>query len=162
MDEPRMSSTTISAQTLVNVSASQARDWFLSLKDHPERYRFATHAGFEFVQGNFGEVGARFKTREKFYFLRQELLFELIEVDETSFRFRLVSPSWLHVWGAFTVQELSPESVSLRLDIGSTTQYGRLWLRFYPLAAAIRRQITLEVTHIKASMEEVAAGMEGL
>jgi hypothetical protein len=151
----------ISAQTLVNVSASQARGWFLSLKDHPERYRFATHAGFEFVHGNFGDVGARFKTREKFYFLKQELLFELIEVDETSFRFRLLSPSWLHVWGAFTVQELSPESVSLRLDIGSTTQYGQLWLRFYPLAAAIRRQITLEVTHIKDSMEKVAARMEG-
>jgi hypothetical protein len=151
---------TISAQTVVNVSVSQARDWFMSLNDHPERYRFATHAGFEFVQGNFGEVGARFKTREKFYFLKQELLFELVEVDETSFRFRLLSPSWLHVWGAFIMQELSPESIVLRLEIGSTTPYGRLGLRCYPLATAIHRQITLEVTHIKASMEEVVAEME--
>jgi hypothetical protein len=155
-----MPPTTISAQTVVNVSVSQARDWFMSLNDHPERYRFATHAGFEFAQGNFGEVGARFKTREKFYFLKQELLFELVEVDETSFRFRLLSPSWLHVWGAFIVQELSPESIALRLEIGSTTQYGQLWLRFYPLATAIRRQITKEVAHIKASMEEVAAESE--
>jgi hypothetical protein len=156
----KMPLTTISAQTVVNVSVSQAQDWFLSLKDHPERYRFATHAGFEFVQGNFGDVRARFKTREKFYFLKQELLFELVEVDEASFRFRLLSPSWLHVWGAFIVQELSLKSIALRLEIGSTTQYGQLWLRFYPLAAAIRRQITQEVTHIKASMEEVVAGME--
>lgn len=153
-----MSPTIISAQTVVNVPITQAREWFLSLKDHPERYRFATHEGFEFVQGNFGDVGARFKTREKFYFLKLELLFELIEVDETSFRFRLVSPGWLRVWGAFVVGRSSPESTALCLEIGSTTQSGQVWLRLYPLAAAIRRQIENEVIHIKASMEKVAAG----
>ena len=150
-----MTSALISAQTRVGVSVAQARDWFLALKDHPERYRFATHEGFQFVQGNFGQVGARFKTREKFFFLRLELLFELTEVTETAFRFRLIRPGWLHVWCAFVVQEMSPDSISLRLDIGSSTETGARLLRFFPVRAAIRRQITSEVTHIKSSMETV-------
>ena len=148
-----MSSAIISAQRLVNVPLDRARAWFLSLRDHPERYRFATHDGIEFVQGNFGEVGSRFRTRESFYYLRLALHFELVEVNETSFRFQLVSPTWLHVWGAFTVRELSPEATSLHLGVGSTSRLGRLWLRFYPLTGAIRQQITQEVVHIKASME---------
>jgi hypothetical protein len=145
----------ISAQTTINVTVAQARDWFLALKDHPERYCFATHEGFQFVEGNFGQVGARFKTREKFYLLKLELLFELTEVNETKFRFQLIRPAWLHVWGAFIVGELTPESISLRLDIGSTTQFGGILLKFYPLTTAIRRQITGEVAHIKASMETI-------
>jgi hypothetical protein len=143
----------ISAQRQINVPMDQARDWFLSLEDHPERYRFATHDGIQFVQGSFGEVGSRFKTRERFYFLKLALLFELFDVGETWFSFRLVSPSWAQVWGAFKIQELSSESISLHLEIGSSTQWGQLWLRFYPVAAAIRRQITREVVHVKTSME---------
>ncbi len=127
----------------------------MSLKDHPERYRFATHEGIEFVQGDFGEVGSCFKTREKFYCLTLELRFELIEVHENSFRFRLSSPSWLRVWGAFRVQELGPETISLHLEIGSGTRSGQFWLSLYPLAVAIRQQITREVVHIKASMEAI-------
>ena len=106
----------IGTESLVNVSASQARGWFLSLKDYPERYRFGTHEGFVFVRGDFGEVGSRFKTREKFPLLKLELLFELIEVDETSFCFRLIRPAGLGIWGAFAVEELSPESVLLRIS----------------------------------------------
>ncbi len=145
----------ISAESAVNVSASQARGWFLSLNDYPERYRFGTHEGFVFVRGDFGEVGSRFKTREKFPLLKLELLFELIEIDKTSFRFRLIRPAGLGIWGAFMVEEPSSESVLLRLEIGSTSRLGRLALGFYPVTAAIRGQITGEVTHIKASMETV-------
>jgi hypothetical protein len=148
-----MSSSVISAEMVVNVPVAQARDWFLSLKDYPERYSFATHEGIEFVRGDFGEVGARFRTRERFYFLKLALLFELIEVNETSFRFRLARPSWLHVWGAFTLRDLGSEKVSLQLEIGSTTQLGQSWLNFFPVAAAIRQQITSEVVHIKEAME---------
>ena len=146
----------ISAEREVNVSVDRARDWFLSLEDHPERYRFATHEGIEFVGGNFGDVGARFRTREKFYCLKLELLFELVEVDETSFRFRLIRPAWMNVWGRFLMRELSPGCVSLRLEIGSDTRRGQSWLKFSPVAAAIRQQITREVEHIKESMESVA------
>lgn len=146
---------------VVHVSSWQARDWFLSLKDHPERYRFATHDGIAFVQGNFGEVGARFKTREKFYCLKLNLLFELIEISGNSFRFRLARPAWLSIWGAFEVRESSQRSVILRLEIGATDRWGRWGLRLWPVAAAIRRQITQEVAHIKASMEAYACAEGG-
>jgi len=143
----------IKAERVVNVSISQAREWFLSLKDHPERYCFGTHEGFEFVRGSFGEVGARFKTRERFYFLSLELLFELVEVSESFFRFRLIRPSWMDAWGVFRVQELGPGSVRLQLEIGSDGRRGRSWLESYPVANAVRRQIRREVAHIKESME---------
>ena len=145
--------TVITVQTSINVTAAQARAWFLSLQDHPERYRFATHEGFWFVQGDFAQVGARFATRERFYGLRLELLFELTGIEEAAFQFRLIRPAWLNVWGAFSVQELTPESSLLRLDIGATPRLGQWLLRFYPLAAAIRQQIAREVMHIRASME---------
>jgi hypothetical protein len=150
-----LSTTVISAEREINVSVVQAREWFLSLKDHPERYRFGTHEGFEFVEGSFGEVGSRFKTREKFHFLTLELLFKLVEADDVSFRFRLISPAWMDVWGRFSMLELSPGAIMLRIEIGSDTKRGGLWLKFSPVAGAIREQITGEVNHIKESMESL-------
>jgi hypothetical protein len=147
----------ISVEREVNVPVDEARDWFLSLGEHPERYRFATHQGIEFAGGNFGDVGARFKTRETFHFLKLELLFELVDVDERSFRFRLVRPAWMDVWGMFLVREIGPGSVMLRLEIGSDTRRGQWWLKLSPVAATIRQQITREVNHIKQSMEKVCA-----
>jgi hypothetical protein len=81
----------------------------------------------------------------------------LIEVDrgQSSFRFKLLNPSWVPVWGEFRLQELSPESATLQLEIGPDSQSGQFWLSFKPVAAAIRRQIRQEVKHIKASMESV-------
>jgi hypothetical protein len=148
----------ISAESVVNVPAGQARAWFLSLKDHPERYRFRTHEGFEFVRGDFGEIGAHFKTRERFYFLRAELLFELIEVRETSFRFKLIKPAWTDVWGVFSMQASGPEAVVLRLEIGSDNRWGRWWLKTPLVASAIGKQIAGEVAHIKESMESLRDG----
>ena len=147
----------ISAEKEVSVPVDRARDWFLSLEEHPERYRFATHEGIEFAGGNFGDVGARFKTRETFYFLKLELLFELVDVDESSFRFRLIRPAWMDVWGMFSMREIEPGSVMLRLEIGSDTRRGQWWLKLSPVAATIRQQITREVNHIKQSMEKVCA-----
>jgi hypothetical protein len=148
----------ISARTTINVSEAQARDWFLALKDYPERYQFSTHEGFEFVEGDFGRSGARFKTRERFFFLTLELLFELTEVTQTRFRFELVRPSWLNVWGAFVLEDSTPGSIVLRLEIGSTQQSGATALNLYPVQAAIRQQISGEVTHIKHSMETLYQG----
>jgi hypothetical protein len=141
-----MSTTVISAEKEVNVSVNHVREWFLSLKDHPERYRFGTHEGIEFLEGNFGDVGSRFKTT-------LELLFELVEADDVSFRFRLIRPAWMDVWGRFSMLELSPGAILLRIEIGSATQRGGSWLKFSPVAGAIREQITGEVDHIKKSME---------
>ena len=143
----------ISAEKEVGVSVDQARDWFLSLNEHPEFYRFATHEGIEFAGGNFGDVGAQFRTREKFYLFKLDLLFELVDVDEGSFRFRLIRPAWMDVWGMFSVRESGSGRVILRLDIGSDTRRGQSWLKFSPVAAAVQRQITGEVGHIKESME---------
>jgi hypothetical protein len=145
----------VSAEQEVDVSVDQARDWFLALKGHPERYRFETHLGLDFVRGDFGAVGSRFKTREKFYFLELELFFELVGVDESSFRFRLVSPPWMDIWGAFQVAKLGPQTMALRLEIGSGSAVGRALLGFYPVETAIRRQVTKEVGHIKKSMEDL-------
>jgi hypothetical protein len=148
----------ISAEEVINVSTEQARDWFFSLEDHPERYRFDTHNGIEFVQGNFGKVGARFKSREKLSVLKTELLFEVTEVGETWFRLKLINPSWVDAWATFSIQELSPDSVSLQIEIGSDTQRGQSWLKFPPVKNAIRKQITSEVDHIKESMESAVWG----
>lgn len=146
----------LKAETRVDVPVGAARDWFLSLKEHPERYTFETHEGFEFEEGSFGEVGARFKTREQFFFLRLELLFELTAVRETTFRFSLARPSSIGVWGRFEIEEDQGHSL-LSLSIGSETRVGQLLLRCYPLAAAVYRQIRSEVHHIKSSMERVYA-----
>ena len=151
----------ISAQTVVNVPVRQAREWFLALEHHPERYRFATHQGFEFVCGSFGAVGARFRTRERFGRLAVELLFELTQVTATSFQFRPIRPGWLGVWGTFTTQEEDPQSSILRLDIGSHTRLGSFFLWLYPFRQAIHQQIAKEVAHIKASMEQVARTANG-
>lgn len=141
------------AQADVDVTEEQARDWFLSLKEHPERYQFDTHEGFQFVDGDFGEIGARFKTREQFLFFKLELFFKLTEVQESTFWFRLIRPVSMGIWGRFDIAGGEGEGTSLSLDIGSDTRGGQLMLRCYPVAAAVHRQIHREVSHIKRSME---------
>jgi hypothetical protein len=145
----------ITAQKTIRVSIAQARQWFLELDTHPERYRFETHAGFAFDQDDgcrFGEVGARFQTRERFYGLELVLRFELTEVGGNHFRFRLIRPA-LPVWGAFVLQEAGSDATSLCLAIGGTNRLGDWFLRLPLIRGAVRRQIHGEVEHIRASME---------
>jgi hypothetical protein len=148
----------IRAQTAINVGLDEARQWFLDLEKHPERYQFATHAGFRFIQGDFGEVGARFETQERFYGLRLTLRFELSEVGASSFRFRLLQPP-LPIWGAFIIERRDADRVDqvdgviLHLDVGGTTELGRRILRLPLVHGAIQRQTQAEVEHIKASLE---------
>jgi hypothetical protein len=149
-----MESVVIKAKATVDVRMAQARQWFLELETHPERYRFETHAGFAFTQGGFGEIGARFQTWERFCGLRLVLRFELTEVGDAHFRFRLVRPA-LPVWGAFVIEEMPSHNTSLSLEIGGTTRLGA-WFLWLPLVrGAVRRQIHGEVEHIKASMEAI-------
>ena len=145
---------TITAQAPVRVSVGRARRWFMELETHPERYRFETHAGFAFTQGGFGEIGAHFQTWERFFGLKLTLGFELTEVADTRFRFRLARPP-LPVWGAFTIEPVDGEMVELRLAIGGTSRLGNWFLRLPLVRGAIGRQIRGEVEHIKASMEAV-------
>ena len=149
-----MESGIITAQKTVRVSIAQARQWFLELEAHPERYRFETHAGFAFDEGSgrgFGEVGARFETRERFYGLPLVLRFELTAVNDDHFRFRLIRPA-LPVWGAFVLDEADSDTTDLYLTIGGTSWLGALLLRLPLIQSAVRRQIRGEVEHIAESM----------
>jgi hypothetical protein len=145
----------ITAQKTVRVSIAQARQWFMELETHPERYRFETHAGFVFDGDSgrgFGEVGARFETRERFYGLPLVLRFELTAVDDNHFRFRLIRPA-LPVWGAFVLDEADSGITKLGLTIGGMNRLGALLLRLPLIQSAVRRQIRGEVEHIAESME---------
>jgi hypothetical protein len=148
----------LSVQADADVPVEAARDWFLSLEEHPERYAFETHDGFEFVEGGFGEIGARFRTRERFLFLKLELLFELGKVEENAFWFWLVRPSSPGVWGKFEIGEDGEGHSTLTLSIGSETRVGQILLRFSPAATLIHGQISDEVEHIRRSMERVYQG----
>ena len=142
------------ATAAVGVAADQARRWFVELETHPERYRFETHAGFRFTRGNFGEVGARFETCERFCGLGLSLSFELAEVGDTQFRFRLIRPG-VPIWGRFMIEETPGGTVELRLGIGGTTRLGAWFVQFPPIKGAVQQQIRREIAHIKASMEAV-------
>ena len=142
----------IQAETAVNVSVAQARQWFLELETHPERYQFETHAGFAFSQGNFGEIGARFQTWEQFHGLKINLHFELTAASDHHFQFRLLRPP-LPIWGAFFIEKTSDNTTNLRLEVGGTTALGQCLLQLPLVQKTIQRQIQSEVEHIKASME---------
>ncbi len=149
-----MSDTRIHAETSIHVPAEQARQWFLDLQTHPERYTFATHEGFTFTHGDFGEVGARFETRERFFGLRITLRFELTKIQRYQFHFRVLKPA-LPVWGAFVLEPLGGDKTRLRLEIGSEGRLGTWALNFPLVRRAVQRQIQGEVKHIRASMERV-------
>jgi hypothetical protein len=144
----------IRADTSIDVSAAQARQWFLDLETHPERYQFETHAGFAFTAGNFGQIGARFQTWEQFHGLRANLHFELTETSDHYFRFQLLRPP-LPIWCAFRIIEKGIDATSLRLEAGGTAPLGAWLLRLPLIKGTIRRQIQAEVDHIKASMEAI-------
>jgi hypothetical protein len=149
-----MESAVIKAEATLNVSVAQARQWFMELEAHPERYQFETHAGFAFTQGDFGEIGARFQTWEQFYGLRLRLCFELTEVSDKHFRFRLARPA-LPVWGTFLIEETPGDHANLNLEIGGATRLGVWMLRLPLVRVAVQRQIRGEVKHIKTSMEAI-------
>jgi hypothetical protein len=149
-----MESAVIKAEAAVNVSIAQARQWFMELEMHPERYQFETHAGFAFTQGNFGEIGARFQTWERFYGLKLALCFELTGMGDTNFRFQLIRPA-LPVWGAFAIEEAPGDTTNLGLEIGGTSRLGAWLLRLPLIRGTVQRQICWEVEHIKASMEAI-------
>ena len=106
----------ITASVEVAVGVDQARRWFLELEKHPERYQFDTHAGFRFIQGNFGQVGARFETEEWFFGLKLTIRFELTDVDDELVRFRVLRPS-VPAWCAFVLERVSDGVTRIHLDV---------------------------------------------
>ena len=150
--QDRNKSDIIQAEAVISVGIARARQWFMELEAHPERYVFETHAGFVFTEGDFGQVGARFATRERFYGVRFSLGFELIDVDERRFEFRVIRPS-LPIRGAFSLQEVDVNNTKLCLEIEAADRAGRWILGLPGIREAIERQIRGEAAHIKASME---------
>lgn len=142
----------ISVRTEVGVTLEQARDWFLSLREHPERYRFATHEGFVFTEGDFGRPGARFYTVERLGGLRRRLEFMLSAVGDTWFEFTLLKPLNGQVVGVFLLSPGDSATTTLALRVGARTAWGAHLLRFAPIRIAVTRQIAAEIRHIKASM----------
>jgi len=156
-----MRNSILGAQAIVDVPVKQARRWFMSLEDDPGLYQFDTHDGFAFVDGSFGEVGALFRTQERFLGLDLELLFELTEVGESGFSFELTRPISLGIWGGFRIAVADGERSRLTLDVGSDAPLGRLVLHLFPVAEVVGRQIEREVAHVKASMERRSMACEG-
>jgi hypothetical protein len=146
----------LEARVNVSVSVEHARQWFLSLEVHPERYVMDTHGGFAFTRGSFGQSGSRFVTWERFYGLKLALHFELQNVERQRFFFLVRRPP-LPIWGAFVIEARELDSASLALQIGGTSLVGEWVLRFPPVRKAIGRQIGYEVQNIKASMEGLNA-----
>jgi hypothetical protein len=142
------------ASAAVGIPAGKVRQWFLELEEHPERYQFATHGGFAFTRGRFGEVGSRFQTWERFHTLRLGLHFEVVAVGPDSFAFRLLQPR-LPVEGAFRIEQLDEGRARLSLTIEGETRLGQVLLACPLVKGAIEKQIRGEVEHIKASMEEL-------
>ena len=147
----------LEAKSAVAVSVAQARQWFLDLEVHPERYTLETHAGFAFTQGGFGQAGSRFVTWERFYGVKVSLGFELTEVGDSYLRFRLLRPP-LPIWGAFVLEDAGGRATKVVLQIGGTARLGEWFLGCPLFRGAIERQIRGEVEHIKASMEALYTG----
>lgn len=141
------------AEAVAPVSSRQAKEWFLSLGEHPERYRFETHEGFSFTRGSFAEIGARFETREAFGGLRIKLRFELTEVGETAFTFRQYAPI-PGVWGRFSIMPTESGETRIRLSIGGENWLARMLLKLPVISLAVKRQIRAEVQHIAHAMAE--------
>ncbi len=144
----------LSAESLIDVSFDQARAWFLSLSNHPERYAFESHKGFTFTEGRFGEPGARFETEEIFLGLKVTLKFELTDVSDDQFSFSVLSPT-RGAWGYFRLESQGNDTTRLILAVGSDQAPTRLVLRAPVVHGAIQHQIGSEVDHIKRSMESL-------
>lgn len=142
------------SKTHIDVNQQQAKTWFLSLSNYPERYQFDSHAGFTFTEGQFGERGARFQTEERFLGIRLTLKFELTDVAEDRFSFHLLAPV-SGIWGSFELQPTHSGITSLTLSVGSDRRMNRWFLRLPLIREAVQRQIDREVAHIQQSMESL-------
>ncbi len=150
-------SAVLEASAELEATPEQVRRWFLSLKEHPDRYESETHAGFVFTEGSFGEPGARFETREQLAGMSVRLRFELTAVEEKRFAFRLLRPP-LAVWGAFEIERTGVGDSLLSLLIGGKNRCAERILRLPLVRSAVQQQIQREVSHIRSSVERLQTG----
>ena len=144
----------LEAQDTVRVAPDHVRQWFMELDSHPERYRFDTHAGFAFISGSFGEVGARFQTQERFRGIPVTLRFELTGLGKDGIYFRLIRPA-LPVWGAFVIGQAKDGTATLSLQVGENAPNAAWFLELPLVRSAVQNQISGEIAHIKSSIESI-------
>ncbi len=144
--------TALMAFACIDVTLAQTRAWFTALADHPERYRFASHNGFSFTRGRFGEVGALFQTEEVLGGILMTLKFELTQVTAQQFTFALRHPV-RSIYGRFTLSPLSEGRTRLELAVGSPHRGASFFLCLPVVRGIIQHQIKEEVRYIKESME---------
>ena len=142
----------LQAETVIETDMKHLVQWFMDLKDHPENYAFASHQGFFFTSGDFGEVGARFYTLERFHGLPLKLSFQLSGISDTSFTFDLLKPL-SHIQGAFAMHAQSPQETRLTLSVSTNSDFVRQLFKLPLLRSAIQNQIDAEVRHIKSRVE---------
>lgn len=144
----------LTASTETAAAPEEVRRWFLSLREHPDRYQSQTHGGFVFTEGSFGEAGAHFETREQLAGIPVRLRFELTAVEDRHFAFRLLSPL-LAVWGAFRIEPAEQGGSLLFLLIGGENRSAERILRLPVVRGAVREQIQREVSHIQSSVDRM-------
>ena len=140
------------AESIVSVQEDGARKWFLALSEHPENYRFASHLGFYITEGNFGEVGSRFYTKERFHGFMLKLSFRLTEVSANRFTFTLLKPI-SNIDGTFTITKVDTSQTRITLCLSSSHKFICQLFKIRPFYRAVQMQITSELQHIKTSME---------
>lgn len=150
-------SAVLQASATVEATPDQVRHWFLSLREHPERYQSETHGGFTFTKGSFGEAGARFETHERLAVIHAHLCFELTSVEARRFAFRLLRPP-LGVWAAFQIEPVDEGQTQLSLLIGGENGLAERVLHLPPVRRAVRQQIQREVSHVQSSVERLQTG----
>ena len=144
----------LTAKTDVNVNIEDVRHWFLGLKEHPEHYTFASHEGFYFTEGDFGEVGARFYTKERFSGILAKLSFSLTKVTDNSFTFELTKPI-RNVQGEYTLTERERDITTVSLSVFARTRQILRLFKIKPFSQAVENQINREVQHIKTKIEYI-------
>ena len=142
----------LTAETDVHVNIDNVRQWFMGLKEHPEQYTFASHEGFFFTEGDFGEVGARFYTKERFSGLLAKLTFSLTEVTANSFTFELIKPL-RNIKGQYALAQREQNITTVTLSVYARTKNIIRLFDIKPFSQAVKNQINREVQHIKTKIE---------
>ena len=153
----------IKAQRLINASNYEVKQWLKNLEKNPKKYNFDTHQGFQLKSGTLSEPTSVFKTQEIFAGLKFSFNFQVTEVSQNKFEFKLIKPSWLAslgIKGKFKTVPVSDQQTILQLIIFNqandyfTRVVAMLFLYLSPVRFLIAKQINKEVKFVKSSIEQ--------
>lgn len=155
--------TQIKAQRLINASSQEVKQWLKTLENDPKKYKFDTHQGFQLESGTLSKTGATFTTQEIFAGLKFSFNFQVTEVSQNKFEFKLIKPSWLAslgIKGKFKTVPVSDQQTILQLIIFNkandffTRVVAMLFLYLSPVRFLVANQINKEVRFVKNSIEQ--------